>query len=375
MVAPDIRGRGAFAVTRFAKEQEIRVGLVGVGYWGSKLARNIYDARGCSLAAICDEQSKRMNNFVERYPSSRAFRSIEELVSSPDIDAVVLATPAKNHAGHARMALEQGKHVLVEKPLALSARDCEGLCLLASSQELTLMVGHTFVYSEPVRMLRTLIQNGELGDILYIYGQRVNLGVIREDLNALWNFAPHDISILLYLLGETPVRVSARQFNLLNRKLEDVAFLVLEFANGVVGHIHDSWLDPRKVRQFTVVGTSQMAVYDDTQVEMPLLIYDKGVIPTADNGQAIDFADLRSDEGYGDFKLELRAGDVRAPRVSAREPLRVEIEHFVDCVRDGTRPMTDGVHGRQVVSVLEAAHQSAREGGRVVEVELGSPVV
>jgi predicted dehydrogenase len=202
----------------------------------------------------------------------------------------------------------------------------------------------------------------------------VNLGVIREDLNALWNFAPHDISILLYLLDETPVRVSARQFNLLNRSLEDVAFIVLEFPSGVVGHIHDSWLDPRKVRQFTVVGSSKMAVYDDTEVEMPILIYDKGVVPTADTGEAIDFADLRRDEGYGDFKLELRAGDVRAPRVPSREPLRVEIEHFIECVREGQRPMTDGAHGRRVVSVLEAAHRSANEGGRSVEVELESPV-
>jgi predicted dehydrogenase len=361
-------------VSRFANGQDIRVGLVGVGYWGSKLARNIYDVRGSSLAAICDEVPGRMESFVGRYPGSRAVPTIEELVASPDIDAVVLATPAARHAEHAQLALEHGKHVLVEKPLALSARECDGLCSLASSRDLTLMVGHTFVYSEPVRMLRGLVQSGELGDILYIYGQRVNLGVIREDLNALWNFAPHDISILLYLLDETPVRVSARQFNLLNRSLEDVAFIVLEFPSGVVGHIHDSWLDPRKVRQFTVVGSSKMAVYDDTEVEMPILIYDKGVVPTGDSGERIDFADLRRDEGYGDFKLELRAGDVRAPRVTAREPLRVEIEHFIDCVRDGQRPMTDGPHGRRVVSVLEAAHRSANEGGRSVEVELASPV-
>ncbi|HEX8854553.1 MAG TPA: Gfo/Idh/MocA family oxidoreductase [Thermoleophilaceae bacterium] len=358
-------------------KQDIRIGLAGVGYWGSKLARNIYDARGCTLAAISDAEAPRMEAAVERYAGSRGIDSLEQMISDPELDAVVLATPASMHAEHARAALEAGKHVLVEKPLALTSRDCDELCELAASQERVLMVGHTFIYSEPVRMLRWMIENGELGDLLYVYGQRLNLGVIREDLNALWNFGPHDISILLYLLDDVPTRVSARQFSLLNRKLEDVAFLVLEFSNGVVGHIHDSWLDPRKVREFTVVGQSKMAVYDDTDVESPLRVYDKGVVPMPfGEDETRRFSSLVQSEsdGYGEFKLEVRAGDMLAPRVNGREPLRVEIEHFADCAASGTTPLTDGVHGGKVVRILEAADRSAREGGVAVDIELSRQV-
>src|SRR4051794_8186068 len=203
---------------------DISIGLAGVGYWGSKLARNIHEARGARLAAICDPDQSRLEATVHRYPTARAIRKLEDLMTAEDLDAVVLATPAALHAEHTRAALAGGKHVMVEKPLALSSSSCQELCEAARAGERGLMGGHTFVYSEPVRMLRRLIQSGELGEILYVYGQRVNLGVIREDLNALWNFGPHDISILLYVLGDVPVRVSARQFSLLNRRLEDVAF-------------------------------------------------------------------------------------------------------------------------------------------------------
>jgi predicted dehydrogenase len=358
------------------KEADIEIGLAGVGYWGSKLARNIYDARGSRLRAICDEDRQRVASACERYPGTRPFRKFSRMIADDDVRAVVLATPAASHADQARAALEHGKHVLVEKPLALTSSECDELAALAAANDLVLMVGHTFIYSEPVRMLRWLIQSGELGEVLYVYGQRVNLGVIREDLNALWNFGPHDVSILLYLLGEMPTRVSARQFALLNRKLEDVAFLVLEFPSGVVGHIHDSWLDPRKVRQFTVVGTSKMAVYDDTDFETPLRIYDKGVVPTFGSGETVDVAEIRNDmhQGFGEFKLEVRAGDVLAPRVNGREPLGVEIEHFVECIRTGKTPLTDGRHGSQVVSILEAADRSAAGGGRSVDVEVRAPV-
>jgi predicted dehydrogenase len=193
--------------------------------------------------------------------------------------------------------------------------------------------------------------------------------VIREDLNALWNFGPHDISILLYLLEDRPVNVSARQFRLLGRPLEDVAFVVVEFASGVVGHIHDSWLDPRKIRQFTVVGDRKMAVYDDTDVESPLRIYDAGLYTvSADGASQHRFGAYNPHEslGFGEFKLQVRAGDAYIPRVEAREPLRVEVEHFVECIRTGATPLTDGVHATQVVSILEAADRSARENGTAV---------
>ncbi len=349
---------------------DMAIGLAGVGYWGSKLARNIAEADGGRLALIADADEHRLEQSVKRYPGARGVTSIEALVSDPEIEAVVLATPASKHAEHAQTALRAGKHVLVEKPLALSVADCDELVALAAEMDRILMVGHTFLYSEPVRMLRRLMDSGDLGRVLYTYAQRLNLGVIREDLNALWNFGPHDISIFLYLLDAMPVRVSARQFGVLNRRLEDVAFLVLEFPDGVVGHIHESWLDPRKVRELTVVGDHKMVVYDDTDVESPLRIYDKGVSPLPRPvGESSEAPPVSRSEGFGEFKLQVRAGDLLIPRVVGPEPLRAEIEHFVSCAATGTKPLSDGAHGRDVVAVLEAAELSAREGGRVVDME------
>jgi predicted dehydrogenase len=238
--------------------------------------------------------------------------------------------------------------------LALSVADCENLSEQADTTGLTLMVGHTFVYSEPVRILRALVKSGELGRILYAYAHRLNLGVIREDLNALWNFGPHDVSILLYLLERMPERISARQYSLLNRDIEDVVFLVLEFPDDIVAHVHESWLDPRKIRQLTVVGDRKMVVYDDTDVETPLRIYDKGITRPAGVSR------FYPESGFGEFQLETRTGDMVAPRVESREPLRVEVEHFVECVLTGARPETDARQGRDVVAILEAADHSAR---------------
>jgi predicted dehydrogenase len=335
---------------------EVALGLVGVGYWGEKLARNIYDAGGCRLSAICDADPLRLAAIGERYRDAIQFRGLDELLACHEVEAVVLATPASQHADHVRAALDAGKHVLVEKPLALAVDDCDDLVERAHATGLTLMVGHTFIYSDPVRYLRDKIHAGDLGRVLYAYAQRLNLGVIREDLNALWNFGPHDVSILLYLLGRMPERVSAHQYSLLNRRLEDVVFLVLEFPDNIVAHVHESWIDPRKIRQLTVVGDRRMAVYDDTDVETPLRIYDKGV-------ELPDVGALRSSEsGFGEFKLATRTGDMLAPQVPSREPLRVEIEHFADCVATGSSPETDAHHGRDVVAILEAAQLSTQEG-------------
>ena len=335
-------------------ENEIAVGLAGVGYWGSKLARNIDDVPGCRLAALCDPDPLRLAEAGERHRAAVQVRELDDLLGRTGIDAVVLATPASMHADHVRAALEAGKHVLVEKPLALSTSDCSDLDHLAQANGLTLMVGHTFIYSEPVRFLRHLIQTGELGRVLYLYAQRLNLGVIREDLNALWNFGPHDVSILLHLLGRPPERVHAHQYSLLSRQIEDIVFLVLEFPDEIVAHVHESWLDPRKIRQLTVVGDRKMVVYDDTDVEAPVRIYDKG-LAFAGGGPERDW-------GFGEFKLETRTGDILAPRLTPTEPLRVEIEHFVRCVTTGESPETNARHGRDVVAILEAADHSARLG-------------
>ena len=353
---------------------EINVGLAGVGYWGSKLARNLHSAPGCKLAAISDPDPARAADTVHQYPEARSMGSLEDLIAADDIEAVVLATPASLHAEHAIAALQAGKHVFVEKPLALSVPDAEAVIAAAEAAGRTLMVGHTFLYSEPVRMLRRLISEGQLGNVLYVYGSRLNLGVIREDLNALWNFAPHDVAILLYLLGEMPTRVSARQFPVLNRRLEDVAFVVLEFPSGVVGHLHTSWLDPRKKREFTVVGDEKMVVYDDTSVETPVQVYDKGVAPLPLEPGATVPAGNGRDEDFGEFRLKIRAGDILSPRVAAREPLRTEMEHFIECVRTGATPLTDGRHGRDVVAILAAAEaSSALDGAAVTVGDRGGP--
>lgn len=349
-------------------QTEVAVGLAGVGYWGAKLARNLQEIGSCRFVAVADPDDTRAMDVAGRYPDARPFGSLDDMLESDEIEAVVLATPAAEHHRHVVKALAAGKHVFVEKPLALSSLDGEELVAAAERAGRTLMVGHTFLYSEPVRLLRQLIQDGELGCPLYVYGSRLNLGVIREDLNAWWNFGPHDVAILLHLLGEVPVSVSARQFNLLDRRLQDVAFVVLEFPSGVVGHIHTSWLDPRKVRQMTVVGRDKMAVYDDMDTESPLRIYDKGVTQFSDTIDVDALAAPAGRESFGEFKLRVRAGGMVAPRVEPREPLRTEIEHFLDCVRTGGRPLTDGRHGLDVVRVLEAAERSAAENGAAVPV-------
>jgi predicted dehydrogenase len=345
--------------------RDVAIGLAGAGYWGSKLARNIFEAQNCRLAAVSDPDPETLKAAIGRYPGTRGLSSFEELVADPEVEGVVVATPASMHAEHARMALRAGKHAMIEKPLALSVAEADELCALAEETGLKLMVGHTFLYSEPVRFLRQLIVSGELGQVLYIYAQRLNLGIIRSDLNAMWNFGPHDISILLYLVGEDPDRVSARQFTVLDHSLADMAFVVLEFPGGVIGHIHESWLDPRKVRQITVVGDEKMVVYDDTDVEAPISIYDKGVTRSPMDPESPP----DSAGGFGEFKLAVRAGDVVMPRVMGREPLGVEIEHFAECIAEGTTPLSDVEQGREVVAVLEAAERSTASGGAAVDVE------
>jgi predicted dehydrogenase len=339
----------------------VRLALVGAGYWGVKLARNIADSGLCDLVAICDPDAEQLAAVGRRHPSARLHTSYDELIAANGIDGIVLATPVCLHAQQARQALEADLHVFVEKPLALDVESCDELIELAAARSRTLMVGHTFLYSAPVQALRTLIDGGELGSLLYLYAQRLNLGAIRDDHSALWDLGPHDLSILMHLVGAAPERVSARQFSLLGGPVEDVAFTALEFAGGVVAHVHVSRLDPRKVRQLTVVGDHKMAVYDDTDVDSPLRIYDRGVdrLPTGQR-EVVD--------GFGQFKFEVRTGDVLCPKLPSSEPLRDEVDHFASCVQSGLPPLTDGAQGRAVVAVLAAAERSARQGGIPVDV-------
>ncbi|MFN8449548.1 MAG: Gfo/Idh/MocA family oxidoreductase [Anaerolineae bacterium] len=334
---------------------KINIAVVGSGYWGPNLIRNIAGLPDAALHTVCDLNPKALQANAQRYPGVKTTTDYAEVLADPAVQGVVLATPAHAHAEMARQGLEAGKHLLVEKPLSLHAAEAKALVELAQRKDLRLMVGHVFEYNPAVITLRELVRRGELGRVLYLYSARLNLGIVRDDLNAMWNLAPHDFSIINFVIGATPERVSARGFRLLNRKLEDVAFVTLEYPGGVVAHVHVSWLDPGKVRRLTVVGESKMAVYDDVSDER-LRIYDKGVMPDK----------LPND--FGEFKMITRGGDILIPKIDATEPLRAECAHFVECIRSGKTPTSDGADGYTVVQMLEAAQQSMDADGAVVEI-------
>lgn len=345
-------------------EAAVRVGQIGLGYWGPNLLRNMIALPQARVVAVADSDERRLAEVVQNGSPVAATQDYRELLDRRDVDAVVIATPAASHAELAHAALSAGKHVLVEKPLATTIEDGVRLIELADQKGLILMVGHTFLYNAAVRRLKQYLEHGELGEIFYVYSQRLNLGRVRHDVNVLWNFAPHDVSILLYLLGQTPIEVVARGFAYLQQGIEDVVFMTLVFSNGVSAHVHISWLDPQKVRRMTIVGSHKMAVYDDVRADARLALYDRGVdrIPTADSPR--DF------KSFADFQLRLRSGDVNIPALEFPEPLRTECEHFIDCIVQRRTPLTDGRHGLEVVKVLAAAQQSIRSGG--VTVQIGS---
>lgn len=341
----------------------VNVALVGLGYWGPNLARNLAGVAGAHLHTLCDERSDRLAELACQYPGARCTTDYGSVLADDAVHAVVLATPVHTHFTLARAALEAGKGVLVEKPLADTSEKCEELIRIADDSSLTLMVGHVFIFNAAVRMVKSYIASGEIGDVLYVYSQRLNLGQIRKDVNALWNFGPHDISILRHWLEADPVNVRARGYSYIQPSIEDVVFMTLDFPGGVGVNIHISWLDPLKIRQMTVVGSKKMIVYDDVRTDARITIYDRGVTRTQ---AALDRnSSLGGYETFGEFQLLLRAGDVLIPKLPFVEPLKLECEHFVDCVQSGRRPLTDGVSGLQVVRVLEAAQRSLASEGRM----------
>jgi predicted dehydrogenase len=344
----------------------VNVVVVGLGYWGPNVARAVTAVKGGRLYGICDMDPARLQRFAGMYPSAIAFSSLDDVLADDQVQAVILATPVDSHFRLAQRVLLAGKHLLVEKPLARTSAECRTLIELADTNHLTLMVGHVFLYNAAVRKVREYIASGELGDIHYAYSQRLNLGQVRRDVNALWNFAPHDFSILSWWLGGGPSRVTARGFCYVQPGIEDVVFVTADFAGGVGANIHISWLDPQKVRLMTVVGSRKMIVYDDTQPDNRVAIYDKGVDRVGGDPSR---SGLGSFETFDQFQLLHRAGDVLIPKVDFTEPLQVQGQHFVDCIRDGTVPLTDGRSGLAVVEALEAAQRSMEQGGVAVEVE------
>ncbi len=340
----------------------VRLAIVGCGYWGQNLVRNFADAKGAAVAMLCDADEGSLNKSKRFAPGARLSRKYDDALAAEDVDAIVLATPAAAHAKMALAALRAGKHVFVEKPLATSSRDAARVVALADSSKLTLMVGHTFLYNAAVNQIRDYIARGDIGDVYYVYSQRLNLGKVRDDVNVMWNLAPHDVSIVLYWLGEMPHAVTAKGLTFLQDKLEDVVFFTLDFATGRCAHIHNSWLDPSKVRRATIVGSKKMILYDDMNPDAMIQLYDKGI-----DRKNLDRT-MGEYDSFAKFQLIHRAGDLLIPRVNFVEPLKVECEHFVACVRDGARPKTDGRHGLAVVKILEAAQKSLKNGGRPVKI-------
>ncbi len=329
----------------------MRVGVIGCGYWGSKLARNFHALPESELAAVADLNPERRGHAEEHYPGARVVEDHRRLLDDPSIEAVAVATPPASHADLACQALAAGKHVLVEKPLATSLAEADAMLAAARSAKRTLMVGHTFEHNPAVERLRQIVRDGSLGRILYIQATRVNLGLFQPDINVIWDLAPHDLSILLFLLGEMPLRLRAEGRSYVQPGIEDVAWLTLDFPGGVTAQAHLSWLDPCKIRRVTVVGDRQMAVYDDLAPLDKITIYDRGVeIPPYT-------------DSYGEFQLSYRYGDVRSPRLNWVEPLKRECAHFLACAREGRRPRSDGRSGRRVVAILEAADRSLAAGG------------
>jgi predicted dehydrogenase len=338
--------------------EPINIAVVGSGYWGPNLIRNIAMLPEARLHTICDLNPKALEQNTRRYPGVHTTPDFDSVLKDPDVAGVILATPASKHADMAQAVLDAGKHVMVEKPLAMSSQDALRLVEKAESQKLVLMAGHVFEFNPAVIALRDLVQNGELGRVLYLYSARVNLGIIRDDLNVMWNLAPHDFSILNFVLRQSPLAVSTRGFRLLGRDLEDVAFITVEYPGGIVAHVHVSWLDPNKTRRMTVVGENKMAVYDDVSQDERIRIYDKGVMRDS-------IPDL-----YGEFRLVTRFGDVHIPNLPTTEPLRAECAHFVACIRTRQTPISDGIDGYRVVRMLEAAQESMEQNGVPVPLNL-----
>lgn len=334
----------------------VTLGVIGAGYWGPNLVRNFATLPQSQVRIICDQDRKALDHLRSSYPQLSFSLDWREVLDSPEIQAVVIATPTSTHYEIALEALTKGKDVFVEKPLASTVAQAEELSAEAEKRGRILMVGHLMLYHPALVRLRELIQEGELGEILYLYSRRVNLGKIRKNENALLSFAPHDISAALYLLGSDPTEVWARGEAYIQPDVADVVFLNIVFPNRVMAHIHVSWLDPHKRRELTVVGSKQMAVFDDMSTTEPVRVYDKGVL---EPGTYVS---------YGD-SLGIRTGDIWIPRIDMQEPLRLECLHFLACVRDRKRPLTDGRHGIQVVRVLEKAQVSLRQKGIPVTVQ------
>ena len=326
----------------------VQVGVVGLGYWGPNLARNFDALPGCKLSWCCDGRPAARERFETTFPGARFTERLEDLLADPSLDAVVVATPVPTHSELAVRVLEAGKHCFVEKPIALTVAEAERVLAAQRASGRVLMVGHLLEYHPGVRQLKQIVDTGELGDVHYIYSNRLNLGKLRTDENALWSLGAHDVSVLLHLAGEEPYELAAHGECYVQPGIEDVVFCFMRFPSGLSAHMQLSWLDPHKERRFTVVGSKRMATFDDMELERKLTIYDKGF-----DGKT---------GSWGEYIT--RSGNIYSPRVTNAEPLRLECEHFLECVRSGATPLSDGNSGLRVVRVLEGLQSELDRSAR-----------
>jgi predicted dehydrogenase len=333
------------------------VAVVGCGYWGPNLIRNFNSLPNCELKAVCDMSKDRLAHMKRLYPATRTETDFDKLLTA-DIDAVAVATPVSLHFPLAKKSLLAGKHTFIEKPMAATAKECEELVGIAEKGNLTLMIGHTFLYTSPVRKIKQLVQSGDIGEIRYISARRLNLGLFQKDINVVWDLAPHDLSIISYIMGSDPCAVNCQGNAHVTPRVEDVANMSLFFAGNQFAMIHSSWLDPRKVRDMTIVGTKRMIFYDDLEPLHKIRVYDVRVEtpPHYDT--------------FAEFQYSYHYGDLYAPYIKQEEPLQVECRHFLDCIRTGETPMTSGRAGWKLVRILEGADQSIKNGGTRVELAM-----
>lgn len=347
----------------------ITVAVVGAGYWGPNLIRNFDESPNCRLVAVCDRDESKLAHLQARYKEPIVFTTdYNDLLNDDTLDAIVIVTDINSHHTLAKAALEAGKHVFVEKPLATTAQQCLDLGRTAEKHGKVLMVGHTFIYNPAVHKLKDIAESGELGDVYYLHAQRLNLGRIQTTLNALWSLAVHDISIALYLFNERPQFVRAWGNAFITPGVEDVTFLNLQFPSGRLVNIHTSWLDPEKKRQITLVGSKKMVVYDDVSLDQKIMIYDKGIERELHDTPHPEY------QNFSEFQLLVRSGDVTIPKIAFTEPLKLETQHFLDCIAhaqagEQPRPLTDWQAGHEVVKVLEAAQDSLNHAGIPIEIE------
>jgi predicted dehydrogenase len=335
-------------------KKQIKVGIVGCGYWGPNLVRNLRQLGECQLKVLCDTSETRLSHMRRLYPEVGLTREFSDVLNDPELDALVIATPVRFHYSMAKAALEAGKHVFVEKPIARTCAEAEELAALAENRNLVLMVGHTFLFSPAVRRMKEIIDSGDVGEVQYIAARRLNLGLFQKDINVAWDLAPHDLSILLHLLDELPVSVSCQGSSHVTRGVEDVTMMYLNFRKNRCAFVHNSWLDPKKVRQMTVVGSQRMIVYDDTEPLEKLKIYDARVeVPP-------------HYDTFAEFTYSYHYGDAYVPYIKQDEPLKLECQHFLECIHHGQSPITNGRLGLEVVRILEGASQSLRQQGASV---------